>query len=110
MGRLGSALTLSTIAYAFKGLSKTLPERFDVRGLPILLEALKEPEAQLAFQASDRPGWKGKEREVPVDLEQGKRIRRGVVTSELSRSLPSPELSAYSSMQSQFGSGRSSGE
>jgi hypothetical protein len=42
MASLGSAVTLSTIAYAFKGLSKVLPKRFDVRGLPTLLEALRE--------------------------------------------------------------------
>lgn len=68
MGRtLASALTLSTIGLGSKALVKFLAKKFDVRGLPILLDALKEPDLGLSWQ-------KGKAKEEPC--------RRGVVTSK----------------------------
>jgi len=76
MGRtLGSALTLSTIGLGSKALIKFLARRFDVRGLPILLNALKEPDLELSWR-------KGKEKATESDeLERPKR-RRGIVTSK----------------------------
>lgn len=71
MGRtLGSALTLSTIGLGSKLAVKWLAKRFDVRGLPTLLNALKEPDREVSR--------KGKEKE---ESERPRTKRRGIVTS-----------------------------
>jgi hypothetical protein len=75
MGRtLSSALILSTIGFGSKLVTKWLAKRFDVRGLPTLLNALKEPDLELE--------WK-KARGVVVDnvTEEPRSKRRGIVTS-----------------------------
>lgn len=76
MGRtLGSALTLSTIGLGSKLVVKWLAKKFDVRGLPILLNALKEPDLELSWK-------KGKGKLVDNVQEKPKLKRRGIVTSE----------------------------
>lgn len=66
---LSSALTLSTIGLGSKAVVKLLTKKFDVRGLPILLDALKEPDLDLSWR-------KGKQRAVDGPPKR----RRGVVT------------------------------
>lgn len=75
MGRtLGSALTLSTIGLGSKALVKLLARKFDVRGLPILLDALKEPDLELSWR-------KGKQRELETGQQESPpKTRRGIVT------------------------------
>jgi hypothetical protein len=76
MGRtLGSALTLSTIGLGSKLVVKWLAKKFDVRGLPILLNALKEPDLELSWK-------KDKGKLVDNVQEKPKLKRRGIVTSE----------------------------
>lgn len=76
MGRtLGSALTLSSIGLGSKLVVKWLARKFDVRGLPILLNALKEPDLQLSWK-------KGKGKLVDNVQEKPELKRRGIVTSE----------------------------
>jgi len=76
MGRtLGSALTLSTIGLGSKLVVKWLAKKFDVRGLPILLNALKEPDLELSWK-------KGKGKLVDNVQEKPKLKRRGIVTGE----------------------------
>ena len=76
MGRtLGSALTLSTIGLGSKLVVNWLAKKFDVRGLPILLNALKEPDLQLSWK-------KGKGKLVDNVQEKPRSKRRGIVTSE----------------------------
>lgn len=76
MGRtLGSALTLSSIGLGSKLVVNWLARKFDVRGLPILLNALKEPDLELSWK-------KGKGRLIDNVLEKPKLKRRGIVTSE----------------------------
>jgi hypothetical protein len=76
MGRtLGSALTLSTIGLGSKLVVKWLAKKFDVRGLPILLNALKEPDLELSWK-------KGKGKLVDNVQEKPALKRRGIVTSE----------------------------
>jgi hypothetical protein len=65
-----SALTLSTIALASRSFTR-LGCDLKVEGLPILLDALKEPGSR-----------KGKERERIVVGENGKEMRRGIVTGQ----------------------------
>ncbi|RSH91981.1 hypothetical protein EHS25_009352 [Saitozyma podzolica] len=64
-----SALTLSAVALGCRAFTRLGTKRFDVQGLPILLDALKEPASR-----------KGKERERIVLGENGEEIRRGIVT------------------------------
>ena len=74
MGRtLSSALTLSTIGLGSKALVKFLTKRFEVRGLPILLDALKEPDLDLSWR-------KGKQRAVEGMDGESLPKRRGIVT------------------------------
>ena len=76
MGRtLGSALTLSTIGLGSKLVVNWLAKKFDVRGLPTLLNALKEPDLQLSWK-------KGKGKLVDNVQEKPRSKRRGIVTSE----------------------------
>lgn len=76
MGRtLGSALTLSTIGLGSKLVVKWLAKKFDVRGLPILLNALKQPDLQLSWK-------KGKGKLVDNVQEKPRSKRRGIVTSK----------------------------
>ena len=76
MGRtLGSALTLSSIGLGSKLVVKWLAKRFVVRGLPILLNALKEPDLELSWR-------KGKGKMVENAQEAPRSRRRGIVTSE----------------------------
>lgn len=75
MGRtLGSALTLSSIGFGSKLVVKWLAKRFDVRGLPTLLGALKEPDLQLEWK-------KGKGKVVDNATQEPRKKRRGIVTS-----------------------------
>lgn len=66
-----SALTLSAVALGSRAFTRLGTKRFDVQGLPILLDALKEPASR-----------KGKERERIVLGENGEEMRRGIVTGE----------------------------
>lgn len=66
-----SALTLSAVALGSRAFTRLGTKRFDVQGLPILLDALKEPGSR-----------KGKERERIVLGENGEEMRRGIVTGE----------------------------
>jgi hypothetical protein len=78
MGRsLGSALTLSSIGLGSKLVVNWLARKFDVRGLPILLNALKEPDLELSWKKD-----KGKGKLVDNVLEKPELKRRGIVTSE----------------------------
>jgi hypothetical protein len=96
MGKtLSSALTLSSIGLGSKLVVKWLAKRFDVRGLPILLQALKEPDLELSWR-------KGKEREDGPPMK-----RRGIVTSESSNRRACEQGELRFSMQSQLCSGRS---
>jgi hypothetical protein len=75
MGRtLSSALILSTIGLGSKLVTKWLAKRFDVRGLPTLLNALKEPDLELEWK-------KGKGVVVDNVTKEPRRKRRGIVTS-----------------------------
>ncbi|GFZ46115.1 hypothetical protein JCM24511_04361 [Saitozyma sp. JCM 24511] len=65
-----SALTLSAVALGSRAFTRLGTKRFDVQGLPILLDALKEPASR-----------KGKERERIVLGENGEEMRRGIVTA-----------------------------
>jgi hypothetical protein len=77
MGRtLGSALTLSTIGLGSKLVVKWLANRFDVRGLPTLLGALKEPDLDLSWR-------KGKGKVIDNAEQEQRPKRRGIVTSKL---------------------------
>jgi hypothetical protein len=93
MGRtLGSALTLSTIGLGSKFVVKWLANRFDVRGLPTLLDALKEPDLDLSWR-------KGKGKVVDNAEQEQRPKRRGIVTSKLTLVInPTADLS----LQSQF--------
>ena len=76
MGRTwGSALTLSSIGLGSKAVIKFLAKKLDVRGLPILLNALKEPDLELSWRKGKEKASKDEEPEKP-------RRRRGIVTSE----------------------------
>ena len=86
MGRtLGSALTLSTIGLGSKLVVKWLAKKFDVRGLPILLRALKEPDLELSWK-------RGKGKLVDNVQAKPKLKRRGIVTSECLRFSVADEL------------------
>jgi hypothetical protein len=76
-----SALTLSAVALGSRAFTRLGTKRFDVQGLPILLDALKEPASR-----------KGKERERIVLGENGEEIRRGIVTGERRRRLGTAPL------------------
>lgn len=78
MGRtLGSALTLSTIGLGSKAVIKLLAKRFNVRGLPTLLKALKEPDLELSWRKGKEKAGQDAEAEKPRQ-----RRRRGIVTSQ----------------------------
>ena len=68
----GSALAISVIGYIVKGFSKVGTKKFEVRGLPTLLEALRENEQDV----------KGKGKEVDPSE---KPKRRGIVTGRQQR-------------------------
>ena len=80
-----SALTISTIGLVFKAVIRTTSRSFDVRGLPILLDALRGGADVGAQLGKDGDG--GREKEVSGDPEKmivGRPVRRrGVVTGEL---------------------------
>lgn len=71
---MGSALTLSSIGFGSKLVVKWLAKRFDVRGLPTLLSALKEPDLELEWK-------KGKGKVVDNATQEPMKKRRGIVTS-----------------------------
>ena len=82
MGKtLSSALILSTIGLGSKAVIKLLARRFDVRGLPTLLNALREPDLELSWR-------KGKEKASKDDESEKPRRRRGIVTSKSTLLIP----------------------
>lgn len=85
---IASQLTMSVIGLASKAFTRFATKRYEVRGAPILLEALKEPgpaaPSGSAWPVVGSPSRKGKEKAVdglhPDAEDGGVPIRRGIVT------------------------------
>lgn len=73
---------MSAIGLVSKAFTRFATKGYDVRGLPILLDALKEPGQA---SSSAEPSRKGKERAVGLNEYpevDGTPIRRGIVTGK----------------------------
>lgn len=86
-GGFASALTLSAVSLAFRAFIKPTTKSWDVRGLPVLLDALKiphyAPEDAAGNEAQMQGKGKGKMRDYTEEEQQN---RRGVITGGCSSS------------------------